>query len=61
MVSCPYTTWGGTMVLCKTRKWGNSLAVVIPKRVVDRLCLKANQEVSVDVKLKQHVLKEYVG
>jgi antitoxin component of MazEF toxin-antitoxin module len=49
------------MTLSKTRKWGNSLGVIIPKNVVDELHLTENQEVIINIQPKEHVLKELWG
>jgi len=34
-------------MITKIQKWGNSLAVRLPKKVVERLSLRQNQEVAV--------------
>lgn len=40
------------MTICKTKKWGSSLGVVIPKSVVDEMYLTENQEIEIDEQLK---------
>ncbi len=50
------------MVTCKTKQWGNSLGVIIPKEVVKELNLKPNEEVFIDINKKgTNVLKELFG
>ena len=49
------------MIICKTRKWGNSLGIIIPKHVVDTLHLTEDQEVAIDVEPKQNALQELFG
>ena len=49
------------MIVCKTKQWGSSLGVVIPKRVVDELHLTENQEVEIEVQAVANPLKELFG
>lgn len=49
------------MIATKTRKWGNSLGVLIPKEEVNNLNLKENQIVIVDIIKKENPLKELFG
>ena len=49
------------MIISKTRKWGSSLGVVIPKEIVKELKLKENQDVVLDIKPKENPLKELFG
>jgi len=49
------------MIISKTRKWGSSLGVIIPKDVVKELKLRENQEIIIDVKPKENPLKELFG
>ena len=49
------------MTICKTKKWGSSLGIVIPKSVVDELHLTENQDVEVELQPKTNVLKEMWG
>ena len=49
------------MILSKTRKWGSSLGVIIPKEVVKELKLKENQDIVLDIKPKENPLKELFG
>lgn len=49
------------MTICKTKKWGSSLGVVIPKRLVDELHLTEDQDVSIEIQPTTNVLKEMWG
>ena len=49
------------MIISKTRKWGSSLGVIIPKNIVKELKLRENQEIIIDVKPKENPLKELFG
>jgi antitoxin component of MazEF toxin-antitoxin module len=46
----------------RTRKWGNSLAVVIPSETVRKLKLRSDDEVSVELERgRRNPLKELFG
>ncbi len=49
------------MVITKTKQWGNSLAVIIPKENVVELRLKPGQEVNIRIEQKSNALKELFG
>ena len=50
------------MICCKTKQWGNSLGIVIPKEVVKEMNIKPNEEVCLDINKKgTNVLKELFG
>ena len=42
----------------KTKQWGNSIGVVIPKKLVDNLKIKADENIIIDVEKKENPLKE---
>ena len=48
-------------MLCKTRKWGSSLGVFIPKEKAEELHLKPDEEVEVTLEKRSNVLKEMFG
>lgn len=48
-------------IVVKTKKWGNSIGVIIPKEEINNLNIKENQEVIVEIKLKENPLKELFG
>ncbi|HJX50006.1 MAG TPA: AbrB/MazE/SpoVT family DNA-binding domain-containing protein [Candidatus Nanoarchaeia archaeon] len=45
----------------KTRKWGNSLGLVIPSEAVERLNIKPEETVVIEISKKGNVLKELFG
>ena len=49
------------MLACKTRKWGNSVGLVIPKKVVEELRIGLNEEIFAEFKKKENPLKELFG
>lgn len=49
------------MIQIKTRKWGSSIGIVIPKKVAKELRIRENQDVLVDIKPKDNPLKELFG
>lgn len=50
------------LLKCQTKTWGNSLGIVIPRQVVQRLHLKPHQEVTIEIQGKQgNVLQELFG
>lgn len=32
------------------RKWGNSLAIILPKKIVDKNRIRENQEIKIEIK-----------
>ena len=44
-----------------TKKWGNSIGVIIPKEVVEREGIKPEQQVSLEVKPMKNSLAELFG
>ncbi len=49
------------MITCKTKQWGNSVGIIIPKKVVKQLGIKPNDEIVIDVDKKGNVLQEMFG
>ena len=49
------------MLVTKTKKWGNSLGVIIPKGTANEMKLRENQEVVIEIKPKENPLKELFG
>lgn len=49
------------MIPMKTRKWGSSIGIVIPKKVAKELRIRENQDVIVDIKPTDNPLKELFG
>ena len=44
----------------KTRKWGSSIGLVLPKEVVDEVGIKPNEKITIEVK-KRPLAKEFFG
>ena len=49
------------MLKVHTKRWGNSLGVVIPKRAVEELNLKPHEDLVIEIKKTNNVLKELFG
>ena len=50
------------MISVKTKQWGNSVGLIIPKDLVRELNIKPNEEIKVEIsKKKTNVLKELYG
>ena len=50
------------MISCKTKQWGNSVGIIIPKDLVRELNIKPNEEICVEINRKNtNVLKELFG
>ena len=45
----------------KTKKWGNSIGIVIPIEAVKRLNIKPDEEIVIEIEKKENVLKEMFG
>ena len=45
----------------KTKKWGNSIGVVIPKETIERFNIKPEEEIIIEIEKKNNVLKELFG
>ncbi len=45
----------------KTKKWGSSIGVVIPSEAVERLNIKPDEEIVIEIEKKNNVLKELFG
>ncbi|MEK6934005.1 MAG: AbrB/MazE/SpoVT family DNA-binding domain-containing protein [Nanoarchaeota archaeon] len=45
-----------------TRKWGNSIAIIVPARIVEQQNLKENEKVSVKIEKRKRVkVKDVFG
>jgi antitoxin component of MazEF toxin-antitoxin module len=49
------------MFVCKTKKWGNSIGLLIPRQEAARLNLQENRDVVVDIVEKDNPFKELFG
>lgn len=45
----------------KTKKWGNSIGIIIPSEAVERLNIKPEERIIVEIEKKSNVLKEMFG
>ncbi len=45
----------------KTKRWGNSIGVVIPQETIENLGIKAEEEIVIEIEKKNNVLKELFG
>ncbi|MBI2147417.1 AbrB/MazE/SpoVT family DNA-binding domain-containing protein [Candidatus Woesearchaeota archaeon] len=45
---------------CTTRKWGNSIGVIIPKDIVEEEHIEENEKICITIK-KKHKAKEFFG
>lgn len=48
-------------VEARVKQWGNSLGVIIPSQTVERLSLKPDEQIIIEVSKKENVLKELFG
>ena len=44
-----------------TKKWGNSIGIVIPSEMVKRLNIKPEEKLTIEIEKKSNVLKELFG
>ena len=50
------------MICTKTKQWGNSIGIIIPKQLVREMNIKPEEEICIDItKKKTNVLKELFG
>ena len=45
----------------RTKKWGNSIGVVIPIEAVERFNIKPEEDIIIEIEKKNNVLKEMFG
>jgi len=45
----------------KTKKWGNSIGIIIPSETIEKLGIKPEEEITIEIKNKNNVLKELFG
>ncbi len=49
------------MLVCTTKKWGNSVGIRIPKKVAEALDIKEEQEIIIEIRKKENPLRELFG
>lgn len=47
-------------ITCKAKKWGSSLGFIIPKNIVKKQHISANENIVISIK-KPHIAKEFFG
>lgn len=45
----------------RTKKWGNSLGIIIPNSAVEKLGIKPEEEITIEIENRENVLKEMFG
>ena len=45
----------------ETKKWGNSIGVVIPSEMIERLKIRPKERIIIEVSKQENVLKELFG
>ena len=45
----------------KTKKWGNSIGIIIPSETVERLRIKPEEKIVIQIEKKTNVLREMFG
>ena len=45
----------------KTKKWGNSIGIIIPSETVEKFNIKPEEEIVIEIGKKSNVLKEMFG
>ncbi|MFQ5531562.1 MAG: AbrB/MazE/SpoVT family DNA-binding domain-containing protein [Candidatus Nanoarchaeia archaeon] len=45
----------------KTKKWGNSIGVIIPSETVEQLSIKPDEKLIIEIEKNGNVLKEMFG
>mgnify|MGYP001603937457 FL=1 len=45
----------------KTKKWGNSIGIIIPSETIERLNIKPEENIIIEVGKESNVLKEMFG
>ncbi len=45
----------------KTKKWGNSIGIVIPKETIESMRIKLGESIVIDIQKKESVLRELFG
>jgi hypothetical protein len=48
-------------ITCKTRRWGNSIGVVLPKKELEELRIGSDETVCIEIRRKDNPLKELFG
>ncbi|MBI2672361.1 hypothetical protein HYX16_05490 [Candidatus Woesearchaeota archaeon] len=49
------------MIIAKTKKWGNSIGLIIPKEEAKKMHIGEDQEIGIEVVKKENPLRELFG
>ena len=49
------------MISCRTKQWGNSIGIIIPKEELNKRNIKEDQEIVITIEKKENPLKELFG
>lgn len=49
------------MAICKTKQWGHSIGIIIPRAIVKEKNIKPEEEVLLTIEKKRSVLKDLFG
>ncbi len=44
-----------------TKKWGNSIGIIIPSETIERLSIKPEEKIIIEIERNENVLKELFG
>ena len=45
----------------RTKKWGNSIGIIIPSEAVEKLSIKPEEKIVIEINKKENVLAEMFG
>ncbi len=45
----------------KTKKWGNSIGIIIPSETIEKFNIKPEEEIIIEIEKKNNILKELFG
>jgi len=45
----------------KTKKWGNSIGIIIPSEAIEKFNIKPEEEIVIEIERKNNILKELFG
>jgi len=49
------------MITCKTKQWGNSIGVILPKDIIREKNIKPDEEIFLEIEKKRSILRELFG
>ena len=48
-------------IAVKTKKWGNSIGIIIPSEAVEKLGIRPEEKVVIEIRKEENVLRELFG